>query len=115
MSAAAIPHPLSSLSVDEINCARDTVIACHKGCVVHFRNTWLLEPPKADTLPFLELEHTGKVTADTPRPPRLAQVRYDVIGGSNVPQYHESVIDVVSAQRVKHEVVSTEHHASLTV
>ena len=115
MSSAVIPHPLSDLSILEINRAREAIISLHEGCVLDFRTIYLLEPPKLDVLPFLELEHAGKVTADTPRPARLAQAKYDVIGGSKVPEYHESVIDVQSGTRIKHEIISSEHHASLTM
>lgn len=109
------PHPLSGLTADEINRARDVVLRLHPGTVIDFRSIFLLEPPKAEVVPFLALEHAGKVTASTPRPARLAQAWYDVIGGSQAAEYHESVIDVGAAKRVGHKVVPTEHHAGLTV
>lgn len=112
---SSVPHPLSDLSAEETNKARDVVLKLHPGTVVDFRATYLLEPNKKDVLKFLEDEHAGKLTADTPRPPRLAQVKYDVIGGSEAAQYHESIIDVVTSERVKHTVVGQEHHASLCV
>ncbi|CAK7207249.1 hypothetical protein SEUCBS139899_010059 [Sporothrix eucalyptigena] len=115
MSAATIPHPLSALSAAETNRARDVVVSLHQGCVLDFRTIYLHEPSKADVLHFLELEHAGKVTADTPRPARLAQAKYDVIGLSKVPEYHESIIDVNNGKRLKHDIVSSDHHASLTV
>ncbi|CAK7217147.1 hypothetical protein SEUCBS140593_003106 [Sporothrix eucalyptigena] len=77
MSAATIPHPLSALSAAETNRARDVVVSLHQGCVLDFRTIYLHEPSKADVLHFLELEHAGKVTADTPRPARLAQANFE--------------------------------------
>jgi primary-amine oxidase len=112
----AIPHPLSHLSLNETNQARDIVLGLHPGTVLNFRTVYLHEPPKAEVLPFLDLEHAGKVTESTPRPSRLAQARYDVIKpGSKRPEYHESVVDIRTRQRVSHQVVGTEHHASLTM
>lgn len=112
----SIPHPLSHLSLTETNRARDVVLGLHPGTVLNFRTVYLFEPPKAEVLPFLELEHAGKVTESTPRPARLAQARYDVIKpGSKRPEYHESVVDIHSGKRVSHQVVGSEHHASLTV
>ncbi|KJZ75173.1 Copper amine oxidase 1 [Hirsutella minnesotensis 3608] len=111
----SIPHPLSSLSVEETNQARDTVLKLHPGAIVDFRTIYLLEPPKLEVKLFLELEHNGSVTDDTPRPARLAQVRYDVIGGLKAAEYHESVIDVIACKRVGHTIVGSAHHAGLTV
>ena len=112
---AAVPHPLAGLSLDETNVARDVIRECHPGVVLDFRMTFLLEPPKADVLKYLELEHAGKVTSETKRPHRLAQVRYDAIGGSNIPRYHESVVDLLLKKRVAHEEIPTEFHASLAM
>ncbi|GJN68177.1 copper amine oxidase 1 [Purpureocillium lilacinum] len=113
--AQTVPHPLSDLTVAEINRARDIVLGLHPGSVIDFRSIYLLEPPKSEVVPFLDLEHAGKLKASTPRPARLAQVRYDIIGGAKAAEYHESVIDVSSSKRVKHDIVGTEHHASLTI
>lgn len=110
-----IPHPLSGLSVEETNIAREVVLASLPNTVVDFRTTSLQEPAKADLTKFLDLEHAGKLTADSPRPPRLARVHYDAIDGSKIPKYMESVIDVEKKERVEHELVSTESHPSLTV
>ncbi|KHN93828.1 copper amine oxidase [Metarhizium album ARSEF 1941] len=110
-----VPHPLSDLSVKESNVARDVVLKLHPGTVIDFRAIYLLEPEKEHVLGFLSLEHAGKVVADTPRPVRLAQVKYDVIGGAEPTQYHESVINLALAERIKHTVVGQEHHASLSI
>lgn len=113
--ASPIPHPLSALSIEETNQAREVVLALHPNTVLDFRTIYLLEPPKAEVVPFLELEHAGKLTPSTPRPPRLADVRYDVIGGSRMPEYNESVVDLQSLKRVSHQIVGTEYHASLSM
>ncbi|RCI13077.1 hypothetical protein L249_1115 [Ophiocordyceps polyrhachis-furcata BCC 54312] len=103
------------LSIQETNQARDLVLKLHPGAVIDFRTIYLLEPPKAEVLPFLALEHAGKVTRSTPRPARLAQAKYDVIGGSKAAEYHESVLDLTAAKVVSHEVIPTDFHAGLTV
>lgn len=112
---AAIPHPLSALSADEARQARDAILKLHPGSVIDFRVIYLLEPPKADVIPFLEAEHAGTLTAETPRPPRLAQLKYDVIGGEGATptQYHESVVDLVTGKQIADEVIDAKYHASL--
>lgn len=107
------PHPLSSLSEQEINLARSTIIAAHPDTVIDFREIYLHEPPKAQLREFLALEHSGRLSPTSPRPARLARCQYDVIGVDRVPSFHESVVDVVSGKRVKHQVVGKQHHASL--
>ena len=108
-------HPLSILSIEETNLARDVIKAAHPNVVIDFREIFLQEPPKAQLQEFLAFEHAGRLSPTTPRPPRLALCQYDVIGADRIPQFHESVIDVVSQSRVKHTVVGREHHASLTL
>jgi primary-amine oxidase len=112
---STVRHPLSGLSIEETNVTRDIVREAHPNVVLNFRQIFLQEPPKADVVEFLELEHSGQLNDNTPRPPRLALALYDVIGGSKEPEYHESIIDLSKKSRVAHEVVSAQHHASLTV
>ena len=107
-------HPLEALSVAEINVARDVVLESHPGTVVSFREIFLQEPPKAELLDFLDLEHAGHLSPTSPRPNRLARAQYDVIGAEKIPASHESVIDVESRRRVSHEILKAEQHASLT-
>ncbi|KAK7992080.1 hypothetical protein PG988_000874, partial [Apiospora saccharicola] len=110
------PHPLSALSLDETNLARDIVRDSYSGVVIQFRQILLHEPPKSQVTAFLDLEHAGKVTDETPRPSRLALATYDVIGLSKFPEYHESIIDLKDKKRVGHEVVSSDtHHGSLAI
>ncbi|EFW99003.1 copper amine oxidase [Grosmannia clavigera kw1407] len=113
--ASPLPHPLSALSIEETNQAREIVLSLHPNTVIDFRTIYLLEPPKAKTVPFLQIEHAGKLTPSTPRPPRLAEVCYDVIGGSKVPEYHESVVDLRLHKRTTHKIVDTEYHANLSI
>lgn len=110
-----VPHPLRILSIDETNRAHDVVVKAHPGAVISFREIFLQEPAKTDLKKFLELEHSGRLSPTTPRPPRLAKVQYDVIGADRIPEYHESIVDVNRATRVKHEVIGKQHHAALTL
>ncbi|KAI8229143.1 Copper amine oxidase 1 [Colletotrichum sp. SAR 10_86] len=112
---AAIPHPLSALSLEETNKARDIVLAAHPGSVLDFRQNYLWEPPKAEVLKFLDLEHSGRLTASSPRPARCAQVFYDVIGGATKAQYFESIVDLGLGKIVDQKLIGSEHQASLTI
>jgi primary-amine oxidase len=110
------PHPLSALSIDETNLARDIVLDCHPGDVLYFRQILLHEPPKDEVLSFLELEHSDQVSRDTPRPQRLAKIQYDLITkGNTIPQPQESIIDLRLKTRVGHNIVATGYRASLTM
>lgn len=108
-------HPLAILSEAETNLARDVVKNAHPNTVIDFREIFLQEPPKAQLLEFLAVEHAGRLSPTTPRPPRLALCQYDVIGADRIPQFHESLVDVVFRTRVKHTIVGKQHHASLTL
>ncbi|KAK2056898.1 copper amine oxidase [Colletotrichum caudatum] len=112
---ASIPHPLSALSLEETKQARDVVLAAHDGSVLDFRQIYLWEPPKAEVLEFLDLEHSGKLTSSSPRPARCAQVFYDVIGGASKAQYTESIVDLGLGKIVDQKVIGSEHHASLAM
>lgn len=108
-------HPLSQLSELETTIARDVVVNSHPDKVIFFREIYLQEPAKAELIPYLELEHSGKLSPTTPRPQRLAKCQYDVVGGDREPEYHESVVDVELKKNVNHVVVGKEHHAPLTL
>ena len=110
------PHPLSALTIDETNIAREVIINSHKGASIYFRIVSLLEPAKAELAKFLDAEHAGNLSASTPRPARLAEVKYDAIEeGSKVPVYTESWVDIGKKEVIKTDVISTEFHASLTL
>ena len=111
----APPHPLRNLSTEEINVAREILLAQHHGQVISFREIFLNEPAKVELVAFLELEHSGHLKPSSPRPSRRAKCQYDVINGDKVPEYHESIIDLTKKRRAHHEVIGKEYHASLTV
>lgn len=111
----APPHPLSILSLQETERARQAVLALHSNTVVDFREIYFQEPPKAELTKYLDLEHSGQLTPSSPRPTRLAKCQYDVIGSDKIPEYHESWIDVESGKCTKHELIGKQHHASLTL
>ena len=112
----AAVHPLTALSVEETNTARDVILKYHPGASIYFRIINLLEPPKEELLKFLAAEHAGRLSSSTPRPARVAEVKYDAIeAGSKVPVYQEAWVDVGKLKVVNHELISTEFHASLTL
>ena len=108
-------HPLSALSPEEATVARDAIVASYPDTIVYFREIYLFEPPKAELREFLALEHSGRLSPTTPRPPRLALCQYDVIDREKVTEYHESVVDVRLRRRVKNRVVDKKSHAALVV
>jgi len=108
-------HPLQTLSSEETIRARDVVLAQHPGDVIDFREIFLQEPAKAELSIYLDLEHSGRLSPTSPRPPRLAKCQYDVIGSDKIPYYHESIVHVEKGERVKHEIIGKQHHAALTL
>jgi primary-amine oxidase len=115
MASTSIPHPLSHLNRAETELARDVLLKYHVDELIEFRQIGLREPPKAELLAFLDLEHRGEVSSTTSRPARLANCQYDVIGKDRVPRYNESVIDLNTQERVKHEVISQDISPCLTM
>lgn len=112
---APTPHPLAALSIDETNTARDVILKSHSRASVYFRIISLLEPPKAELTKFLDAEHSGRLSPSTPRPARVAEVKYDAIEPrSKVPVYQEAWVDIGQRKVVKHDLISSEFHASLT-
>lgn len=108
-------HPLSALSPDETIVARDVIVASHPDTVVYFREIFLSEPPKAELREFLALEHSGRLSPTTPRPPRLALCQYDVISRGKVTEYHESVVDIRLRRQAEHQVIDKTSHAALVM
>ncbi|KAM5350444.1 hypothetical protein ACJ41O_006949 [Fusarium nematophilum] len=109
------PHPLSQLTLEETNRARDVVRQSHPSTLLNFRVIFLLEPPKSEVEAFLELEHSGRLTSSSPRPARLAQAWYDVIGNGRAPEYHETIVDLATSKIVDKKVVGVESKASLSM
>jgi primary-amine oxidase len=113
---AALAHPLDQLTVSESDSAREVILnARGPDVAVLFRSIALEEPPKKELIQFLDLEHGGKLTAQTPRPTRLAKVQYDVIYSDKTPEYIESWVDVVLGKEVEQRVVDKGHEAALTL
>lgn len=106
-------HPLQALSIAETQQAKDILLKQHQGELVIVREIWLQEPPKQILKKYLDLEHSGSLTATSPIPPRCAAAQYDVVGSDKVPFFHEAVVDIESKTLVKHDVISKEHHAPL--
>jgi primary-amine oxidase len=114
-STMAFPHPLDQLSVAESEIARQVVLEARgRGVALNFRSIALEEPPKDELVKYLELEHDGKVTLQTPRPVRMAKVSYDIVRGNRSHEYTESFIDVQSATELSRRVVGEAHQAALT-
>jgi len=108
-------HPLTTLTIEETNIARDVVLSCHPDTAIGFRMISLQEPAKSELIPFLELEHDGNLSINTPRPRRLAKINYDVIDKSKASKYMEAIVDVETKERVSCELISVDVHACLTV
>jgi len=109
-----IPHPLDQLTVTEVNLTREAILKARGNTVaVHFRSIFLEEPPKKQLSQFLELEHSGKVSLQTPRPARRATAQYDVVYGDKNHEYTESCVEIASGLEVEKRVVEKVHHASL--
>ncbi len=104
------PHPLDPLSITEIESARQALLKVRGANVaVRFRAIYLEEPPKKELAQFLDLEHSGKLAADTPRPARLAKVQYDVVRGDKKHEFTESWVDINSEKETRHRVVDAMH------
>lgn len=112
---ASTPHPLQRLSEDEFRKARDIILKLHgSDDSLFFRSIYLSEPKKADLIPFLEAEHSGSLTASTPRPPRQALVEYDVHRATEH-EYIRSVVDIHTGELVTKESAPRNSHPYITV
>lgn len=107
-------HPLDQLSADEVDVAREVVLKARQAPLL-FRNVFAAEPPKAQLVKFLNAEHAGTLSADTPRPPRQARLQYDVIREDKNHQYMESIVDIASATEVSSKTKQTTAQQALTV
>lgn len=88
------PHPLDQLRPAEIKSAREVILQKSPGAVIHFRSIYLEEPAKASLTTFLAAEHSGTLGPSTPRPPRLAQVHYDLVHEDRNHDYIEALVDI---------------------
>lgn len=108
-------HPLDQFSVQESDAARQIILDVRGPKVaIVFRSIALEEPPKKELLPFLDLEHAGRLTANTPRPARMARIQYDIVRADRTREYVESLVDVGAGKEVHHRVVDKMHQAALT-
>lgn len=114
--ASYLPHPLSSLSLEETNLAKDIVLCSSPDEVIYFRMVYREEPQKALLVPFLELEHAGKLLPHSPRPPRLAAVHYISAHQSadRKADEIEATVDLNLGEVVTKDVVGTEFLAGLS-
>lgn len=108
------PHPLDGLSQEEVKIVRQLVLDLHPNLLVNFRVTFLREPRKEELLKFLAVEHTGELSASTPRPLREALCHYDVIAPDKSLKYKESIIDLTKAKVVETEVVDPKYHSAIS-
>lgn len=115
-SVAEVPHPLDPLSAAESNTIRQIILDAHKSsALIKFRTIALDEPPKHELVNFLELEHSGRLTAQSPRPARVAKVQFDVIRKSDDYDYVESWVDLTEVKVVKRRVVDKLHQAGIVM
>ncbi|KAF4637092.1 hypothetical protein G7Y89_g994 [Cudoniella acicularis] len=110
-----LPHPLEQLSITESHIARDVVLKAYNKSVIDFRTISLEEPAKSILKPFLDAENAGTLRSNSPRPPRLARVAYDVASENKVFQFFETVVDVGAGEIVSQELIDSKHHAPLTM
>ncbi|KAG9771321.1 Copper amine oxidase 1 [Exophiala dermatitidis] len=107
-------HPFDQLSSEEIEIARQAVLDARKS-VILFRNIYTVEPPKAQVVKFLEAEHAGTLSPDTPRPARQARVQYDVVYDDRSHEYLESIVDIATGKEVHLRHLEKGAQQSLTV
>lgn len=109
------PHPLASLTSQEIDIARQVVTKARIGYLLLFRDIFAEEPRKVELVPFLEAEHSGRLTEETARPPRLARIQYDTISDKGSHDYTESVVDVNTREEVLHRIIEKDFQPPLTL
>lgn len=109
------PHPLARLTAQEIDTARDVVVKALVGHLLLFRDIFTQEPTKAELVTFLKAEHSGELTEQTERPPRLARVQYDTINNEGSHAYTESVVNVNTGEEVLRRVVDEDFQPPLTM
>ncbi|KAJ5018477.1 Copper amine oxidase 1 [Colletotrichum sp. SAR 10_99] len=114
-SKLSYAHPLSPLSIEETASAANVIRALHPDTILHFRVIYLREPDKANLVKFLDVEHAGRLTPETPKPPRLASVHYVVVANQEEPQSIEAIVDLEKLERVWEKTVKTDVHPSFTL
>jgi len=109
------PHPLDQLSISETRKAREIILNARGSSVIEFRSIALEEPPKAELLAFLDVEHNGSLSSRTPRPARVARVQYDLVRADKSHEYTGSLVDLDRKRETLHRVVDKIHQPSLTM
>lgn len=112
---AAKSHPLDQLSFSETRTAREIILNARGPSVIEFRSIALEEPPKAELLAFLDVEHKGFLDSQTRRPARVARVKYDLVHADRSHDYIESLVDLDRNKETLHRVVDKIHQPSLTM
>jgi primary-amine oxidase len=108
-------HPLAQLTQQEFTKARDAVVAQHASDQpLFFRSIYLDEPSRAELVPFLEAEHAGTLTVDTPRPRRYARVEYDIVK-PDVYLYTRAIVDISTGDILSSESVDRKSQAYFTI
>ncbi|KAI9831230.1 MAG: hypothetical protein M1819_005158 [Sarea resinae] len=108
-----LPHPLDPLSADEIKQARESVLKARGESVIALHTISLLEPRKNELVPFLDAEHGGQLTSETPRPRRSAKVSYELIRPDKSREIAESIVDIQAGAEVSHRVFDRIQQPSL--
>jgi primary-amine oxidase len=116
MTTSSLPHPLEQLTLEESDKACNIIKAVRGSDVmIRFRSIFLDEPAKELLVPYLKAEHDGQLNSSTPRPPRLAQVHYDVVGKDKKFVYTESKVDLITEKETEHRLIGPPHLSNLTL
>lgn len=115
MMSSQRPHPLRELTESEILVAREVIIQ-HVGSsdAIFFRTIHLNEPAKDELLPFLQAEHDGTLTDQTPQPARLAFVEYDKIQAGRV-EFTQAKVNVQLEKLLSSNAVKPSAQPAFTV
>ncbi|PGH04892.1 hypothetical protein AJ80_08441 [Polytolypa hystricis UAMH7299] len=111
----SIPHPLDQLQAAELSVARDVIVQAHPDSVILFRSIYLDEPAKASLTEFLTAEHSRNLSDPTPRPPRQANVHYDVVRADKSQIYTESVVDIHTKREVSRQAYDAADQPSIAL
>ncbi|GJN94178.1 hypothetical protein Rhopal_007252-T1 [Rhodotorula paludigena] len=97
-------HPLASLQEDELRTITRLVKEHNPGQVCSFRRALLIEPPKAEVVPYLEAELEGR---PRPRPPiRRGQALFYFEGRQ---EYMEAIVDITNGRMLGQRHLVGEH------
>ncbi|KAJ5560173.1 hypothetical protein N7513_002572 [Penicillium frequentans] len=106
------PHPFASITALEIESAVEITLplATARHNVNHdqiaFKSISLIEPPKSDMIPYLELEHAGEPPASRPKLPRRVELLYYI---KNTTKIHEEIVSLDDKSELAHFSVPSIH------